>query len=139
MATILLAVGKTIAIMRALQLTLHYLRCDLRSMTRTTPERIISSIMVLPWKKIFSTHHMQIRRQSQIDINTKPSIDAHHTPNSEVQVKDNTYYGYLTPDESGIFRDPEGQARAMDGHILNIFREEIAEIMIRSGSRRLRE
>ena len=38
-------------------------------------------------------------------------------------------------DEFGIFRDPEGQARAMDGRILNISREEIAEIIGMNGSR----
>ena len=31
--------------------------------------------------------------------------------------------------------DPEGQARAMDGRILNISREEIADIIAMNGSR----
>ncbi|KAF2559261.1 hypothetical protein F2Q68_00015115 [Brassica cretica] len=75
------------------------------------------------------------KKATSIDNNTKPSIDALHTPDSEVQVKDNTYYGYLTPDEFGIFRDPEGQARAMDGRILNISRENIGEIIAMNGSR----
>ncbi|KAF3487804.1 hypothetical protein F2Q69_00054956 [Brassica cretica] len=32
-------------------------------------------------------------------------------------------------------RDPEGQARAMDGHILNISKEDIADIITMNGSR----
>ena len=55
-----------------------------------------------------------------INSNNRLSIDDHQKPNLEVQVKDNTNYGYLTPNEFGIFRDPEGQAREMDGRILNI-------------------
>ena len=62
-------------------------------------------------------------------------IDTHHTPDFEVQLKDNTYYGYLTTEEFGIFRDPEGQARAMDGRILNISKEDIAEVIAMSGPR----
>ncbi|KAF3545761.1 hypothetical protein DY000_02007880 [Brassica cretica] len=65
-------------------------------------------------------------KATSIDSNTNPSIDAPHTPDSEVQLKDNLAYGYLTPDEFGIFRDREGQARAMDGRILNISKEDIA-------------
>ncbi|KAF3570452.1 hypothetical protein F2Q69_00059561 [Brassica cretica] len=68
-----------------------------------------------------------------IDSNIKPLIDDHPTPNLEVQVKDNTYYRYLILDEFGIFRDPERQARAMDGHILNISKEGIAEIIAMNG------
>ena len=80
-----------------------------------------------------SIHHLQ-RKEQHIDSNTKPSIDDHQTPNLEVQVKDNTYYGYLTPDEFDIYGDPEGQERAMDGRILNISKEDIAEIIAMNGS-----
>ena len=38
-------------------------------------------------------------------------------------------YGFLTPDEFGIFRDPDGHARAMDGRILKVSREDIADIL----------
>ncbi|XP_048590759.1 uncharacterized protein LOC125575744 [Brassica napus] len=38
-------------------------------------------------------------------------------------------YGFLTPDEFGIFRDPDGHARAMDGRILKVSRENIADIL----------
>ncbi|KAF2583184.1 hypothetical protein F2Q68_00005142 [Brassica cretica] len=38
-------------------------------------------------------------------------------------------YGFLTPDEFGIFRDPDGHARAMDERILQVSREDIADIL----------
>nr|VDD61079.1 unnamed protein product [Brassica oleracea] len=38
-------------------------------------------------------------------------------------------YGFLTPDEFGIFRDPDGHARAMDGRILQVSREDISDIL----------
>ena len=82
---------------------------------------------------VLHTSHTD-KKATSINSNTKPSIDIHHTPDSEVQVKDNTYYGYLTP-EFGIFRDLEGQERAMDGLILNISREDIAEIIAMNESR----
>ncbi|KAF3508413.1 hypothetical protein F2Q69_00007310 [Brassica cretica] len=74
-------------------------------------------------------------KETLIDSRIKPSIDAHHVPDSEVQVQDNIEYGYLTPDEFGIFRDPEGQARAMDGRVLHISKEDIADIIGMNGSR----
>lgn len=48
------------------------------------------------------------KNEALINRDTNPSIDVHQTPDSEVQVNDNIDYGYLTPDEYGIFRDPEG-------------------------------
>ncbi|KAF2577292.1 hypothetical protein F2Q68_00004842 [Brassica cretica] len=71
---------------------------------------------------------------TSIDSNIELSIDDHQKPNLEVQVKDNTDYGYLTPDEFGIFKDSEGQARAMDGRLLNISKEDIADIIAMNGS-----
>ena len=38
-------------------------------------------------------------------------------------------YDFLIPDEFGIFRDPDGNARAMDGRILQVSREDIADIL----------
>ena len=75
------------------------------------------------------------KKETSIDSNTKPSIDVHHTPDSAVQVKVNKDNGYLTLHEFDIFRDPEGQARSMDGRILNISREEISEIIAMNGSK----
>ena len=71
---------------------------------------------------------------TSIDSNIELSIDDHRKSNLEVQVKDNTYYGYLTLVEFGIFRDPEGQAKAMDGRIVNISKEDIADIIAMNGS-----
>ncbi|KAF3570390.1 hypothetical protein F2Q69_00059562 [Brassica cretica] len=71
---------------------------------------------------------------TSIDSDIQPSIDAHHIIDSKLHVTDNTDYGYLTPNEFGIFRDPEGQAREMDGRILNISKEEIVEIIAMNGS-----
>ena len=45
-------------------------------------------------------------KATSIDNIMKPSIDAHNTLDLELHVKDNTDYGYLIPDEFGIFRDP---------------------------------
>uniref|UniRef100_M4EH06 Uncharacterized protein n=1 Tax=Brassica campestris TaxID=3711 RepID=M4EH06_BRACM len=44
---------------------------------------------------------------TSIDNNIELSINDHRKPYLEVQVKDNTDYGYLTPVEFGILRDPE--------------------------------
>ncbi|KAF2545105.1 hypothetical protein F2Q70_00022429 [Brassica cretica] len=63
--------------------------------------------------------------ESLIDRDTKSLIDIHQTTESEVRVNDNIDYGHLTPDEFGIFRDPEDQSRAMDERILNISMEDI--------------
>ncbi|KAF2551153.1 hypothetical protein F2Q68_00034279 [Brassica cretica] len=38
-------------------------------------------------------------------------------------------YDFLLPDEFGIFRDQDGHARAMDGRILQVSREDIADIL----------
>ncbi|KAF2553099.1 hypothetical protein F2Q68_00034185 [Brassica cretica] len=38
-------------------------------------------------------------------------------------------YDFLTPDEFGIFRDPDGHARDMYGRILQVSREDIADIL----------
>ena len=73
-------------------------------------------------------------KSTSIDSNINPSINAHQKPDSELHVKENTGYGYLTPDEFGIFRDPEGQARVMDGRILNISKDYIADIIAMNGS-----
>ena len=66
---------------------------------------------------------------TSIDNNIELLIDDYQKLNLEIQVKDNTYYGYLISNEFSIFRDPEGQTRAMKGHILNISKEDIADII----------
>ncbi|KAF2544431.1 hypothetical protein F2Q68_00030320 [Brassica cretica] len=57
-------------------------------------------------------------------------IDSHSKPKLSLFTKKNMIidYSFLTPDEFGIFRDPDGHARAMDGRILQVSREDIADI-----------
>lgn len=50
-------------------------------------------------------HSSRTEEAKSIDGNCSP-IDPHSTLTSEVKQEDDTYYGYLTPDEFGIFRDP---------------------------------
>ncbi|KAF3497092.1 hypothetical protein DY000_02053310 [Brassica cretica] len=54
-----------------------------------------------------------------IDIKASTSIDIRSQPLSTVREKAKQNNKYLTPDEFGIFRDPEGYARAIDGHALD--------------------
>ena len=67
--------------------------------------------------------------QHSIDINNTTSIDNHPIPNITVSKKDKLDNLYLTPDEFGIFRDPNGFAKAIDGHTLHVSREDIADIL----------
>ncbi|KAF3486216.1 hypothetical protein F2Q69_00053409 [Brassica cretica] len=60
------------------------------------------------------------------------SIDTTLNPNLSIyKLNDNANidYGFLTPDEFGIFRDLDGNARAIDGRILQVSREDIADII----------
>ncbi|KAF3610002.1 hypothetical protein DY000_02047968 [Brassica cretica] len=59
-------------------------------------------------------------KRPSIDINTPSSIDIRPKPPSTVREKAKLNNNYLTPDEFGIFRDPDGYAREMDGHALQI-------------------
>ncbi|KAG5375941.1 hypothetical protein IGI04_040537 [Brassica rapa subsp. trilocularis] len=67
-----------------------------------------------------------------IDVTVSTSIDTTLNPNLSISKKNNYAnidHGFLTPDEFGIFRDPDGNARAMDGRILQVSREDIADIL----------
>ncbi|KAF3568148.1 hypothetical protein DY000_02015496 [Brassica cretica] len=72
-----------------------------------------------------------------IDINPSTSINVAHTtlidirskPKTTVSEKDEFDNEYLTPDEFGIFRDPDGYAREIDGRILNVSQKYIADIL----------
>ncbi|KAF3562661.1 hypothetical protein DY000_02016011 [Brassica cretica] len=68
---------------------------------------------------------------TSIDTSVSTSIDTHPKPQLSLFTKKNMSmdYDFLTPDEFGIFRDPDGHARAMDGRILKVFREDIADIL----------
>ena len=56
-------------------------------------------------------------------------IDNHSIPKTTVSEKDKLDNQYLTPDEFGIFRDPNGFAKAIDGRTLHVSREDIADIL----------
>ncbi|KAG5400277.1 hypothetical protein IGI04_014884 [Brassica rapa subsp. trilocularis] len=67
-----------------------------------------------------------------IDTSVSTSIDTTLNPNlsiSKLNDNANIDYGFLTPDEYGIFRDPDGNVRAIDGRILQVSREDIADIL----------
>ncbi|KAF2554472.1 hypothetical protein F2Q68_00015571 [Brassica cretica] len=64
-----------------------------------------------------------------IDNKAITSIDNHPKPPSNVRETAKRNIDYLTPDDFGIFRDPEGYAREMDGHALQVSREDIADIL----------
>ncbi|KAF3514383.1 hypothetical protein F2Q69_00007038 [Brassica cretica] len=66
-----------------------------------------------------------------IDTLVSTSIDSHSKPKLSLFTKKNMSvdYDFLTPDEFGIFRDPDGHARAMDGRILQVYREDISDIL----------
>ncbi|KAF3599354.1 hypothetical protein F2Q69_00036873 [Brassica cretica] len=71
------------------------------------------------------------KRLPSIDTPVSTSIDSHSKHKLSLFTKKNMGidYGFLTPDEFGIFRDPDGHARAMDGRILQVSREDIANIL----------
>ncbi|KAF3540437.1 hypothetical protein F2Q69_00023504 [Brassica cretica] len=71
------------------------------------------------------------KRQPPIDTPVSTSIDSHSKLKISLFIKKNMSidYGFLTPDEFGIFRDPDGHARAMDERILQVSREDIADIL----------
>ncbi|KAF3530940.1 hypothetical protein DY000_02037463 [Brassica cretica] len=67
--------------------------------------------------------------QQSIDINNTTSIDNHSIPKTTVSEKDKLDNQYLTPDEFGIFRDPNGYAKSIDGRTLHVSREDITDIL----------
>uniref|UniRef100_M4DXU5 Uncharacterized protein n=1 Tax=Brassica campestris TaxID=3711 RepID=M4DXU5_BRACM len=71
------------------------------------------------------------KRLPSIDTPVSISIDSHSKPKLSLFTKKNMSidYGFLTPDEFDIFRDPDGHARAMDGRTLQVSREDIADIL----------
>ncbi|KAF3557914.1 hypothetical protein F2Q69_00013491 [Brassica cretica] len=70
-------------------------------------------------------------RLPSIDTPVSTSIDSHSKPKRYLSTKKNMSidYDFLMPDEFGILRDPDGYARAMDGRILQVSREDIADIL----------
>ncbi|KAF2534205.1 hypothetical protein F2Q70_00030015 [Brassica cretica] len=88
----------------------------------------------------FDTHHqtsidrrpqqsIDRRPQQSIDINNTMSINNHQITKTTVSERVKLDDQYLTPDEFGIFRDPNGFAKAIDGRTLHISREDIANML----------
>ncbi|KAF3573878.1 hypothetical protein F2Q69_00059017 [Brassica cretica] len=89
------------------------------------------------WGRTRYSHPIDRASRPSIDINPSTSINVAHTtsidirskPKTTVSEKDKVDNEYLTQDEFGIFRDPDGYARAIDGRILNVSRKDIADIL----------
>ncbi|KAF2571257.1 hypothetical protein F2Q70_00002174 [Brassica cretica] len=89
------------------------------------------------WGRTQSSHPIDRASRPSININHPTSIDVAHTksidirskPKITVSKKDKFDNEYLNPDEFGVFRDPDGYARAIDGRILNVSRKDIADIL----------
>ncbi|KAF3530450.1 hypothetical protein DY000_02041626 [Brassica cretica] len=89
------------------------------------------------WGRTQSSHPIDRASRPSININPPTSIDVSHTtsidirskPKTAVSGKDKFDNEYLTLDEFGIFRDPDGYARAIDGRMLNVSRKDIADIL----------
>ncbi|WZZ87429.1 hypothetical protein YC2023_116008 [Brassica napus] len=82
--------------------------------------------------QLTDTHHqpsIDKLPQQSIDTNNTTSIDNHPIPKTTISEKDKFDNQYLTPDEFGIFRDPNGYAKAIDGRTLYVSREYIADIL----------
>ncbi|KAF3588710.1 hypothetical protein F2Q69_00030094 [Brassica cretica] len=70
--------------------------------------------------------------QQSIDTNNTTSIDNRPIPKTTLSEQDKLDNQYLTPDEFGIFRDPDRYAKAIDGRTLHVSREDIADILQRA-------
>ncbi|KAG5397635.1 hypothetical protein IGI04_019449 [Brassica rapa subsp. trilocularis] len=88
-------------------------------------------------KKSMKSNHLKNTSSAEItlpsiDATVSTSIDTTLNPDLSIsKLNDNVNidYGFLTPDEFSIFRDPDCNARAMDGRILQVSREDIADIL----------
>ena len=89
------------------------------------------------WERTRFSESIDPRHQKSIDklpqqsidnINTT-SIDNRSIPKTTVSKKDKLDNQYLTQDEFGIFRDPNGFAKAIDRRTLHVSREDIADIL----------
>ncbi|KAF2613332.1 hypothetical protein F2Q70_00012077 [Brassica cretica] len=89
------------------------------------------------WKRTHFRHPIDRAIPPSININPSTSIDINHTtsidirPKPEITVRERDKFDnqYLTPDEFGIFRDPDGYTKAIDGRTLHVSREDIADIL----------
>ncbi|KAF3544857.1 hypothetical protein DY000_02006567 [Brassica cretica] len=81
------------------------------------------------WERTHFSHPIDRAIPPTIDINPSTSIDIRPKPKSTVRENPNFDNQYLTLDEFGIFRNPDGYTRAIDGHALQVSREDIADIL----------
>ncbi|KAF3525905.1 hypothetical protein F2Q69_00047423 [Brassica cretica] len=96
----------------------------------TTRNTYIDSLLAEALGRGIHFYHPYAKaNRSSIDEKPPSSIDIRLKPPSTVSEKTQYDNQYLTQDEFDIFRDPYGYARAMDGHTLQISREDIAEIL----------
>ena len=72
--------------------------------------------------RVLKTSH-ETMVEISIDGNHKPSIDTYHETESDARAKDDADFGYLRPNEFGMFRDSEGQARALYGRAIHISKD----------------
>ncbi|KAF3512113.1 hypothetical protein F2Q69_00007090 [Brassica cretica] len=81
------------------------------------------------WERTHFSHPIDRVIPPSIDINPSTSIDIRPKPKITISEKDKFDNKYLTPNEFGIFRDPDGYAIAIDGRTLHVSREDIADIL----------
>ncbi|KAF2559604.1 hypothetical protein F2Q68_00015611 [Brassica cretica] len=81
------------------------------------------------WERTHFNHPCSRINRPSIDDKPPSSIYIRPKPKSTVSEKSKHDKQYLTHDEFGIFRDPDGYARAIDGHALHISRVDIADIL----------
>ena len=87
--------------------------------------------------KSMKSNHLKNTSSAEItlpSINASVSTSINTTLNPNLSISKfndnaNIDYGFLTPAEFVIFRDPDGNARAMDGRILQMSRKDIADIL----------
>ncbi|KAF2575815.1 hypothetical protein F2Q70_00002025 [Brassica cretica] len=99
-----------------------------------SPTRFIDTYLK---RKSMKSNHLKNTISAEIilpsiDAFVSTSIDTTLKPNlsiSKLNDNANIDYGFLTLDEFGIFGDPDGNARAIDGRILQVSREDIADIL----------
>ncbi|KAF3611059.1 hypothetical protein DY000_02049541 [Brassica cretica] len=82
------------------------------------------------WERTRPSHLIDRARRPSIDINPSTSIDVAHATSLDIRYKQKTTVSekdkfdneYLIPGEFGIFRDPDGYARAIDVRIMSTIR-----------------
>ncbi|KAF2619171.1 hypothetical protein F2Q68_00039049 [Brassica cretica] len=81
------------------------------------------------WERTRFSHPCSRVNRPSIDAQHPSSVDIHPKPPSTVSAKTQYDNQYLTHNEFGIFRNPDGHATAIDGHALQVSNEDIADIL----------